>query len=51
VKEENGELLPVSHNIGGTITSVSDVRQIEIHAAEPLAPAPSPSEVETAIVK
>jgi hypothetical protein len=30
---------------------VSDVRQIEIHTAEPLVPDPSPSEVEIAIAK
>jgi hypothetical protein len=30
---------------------VSDVRQIEIHTAEPLAPNPSPSQVEIAIAK
>jgi hypothetical protein len=29
----------------------SDVRQIEIHTAEPLAPYPSPFEVEIAITK
>jgi hypothetical protein len=30
---------------------VSDVRQIEIHTAEPLVPDPSPFEVEIAIAK
>jgi hypothetical protein len=30
---------------------VSDVRQMEIHTAEPLVPEPSPSEVEIAIAK
>jgi hypothetical protein len=30
---------------------VSDVRQIEIHTAEPLVPDPSPFEVENAIAK
>jgi hypothetical protein len=30
---------------------VSDVRQIEIHTAEPLVPEPSPFEVEIAIAK
>jgi hypothetical protein len=30
---------------------VSDVRQIEIHTAEPLVPDPSPFEVESAIAK
>jgi hypothetical protein len=30
---------------------VSDVRQIEIHTAEPLVPHPSPFEVEFAIAK
>jgi hypothetical protein len=33
------------------VHSVSDVRQIEIHTAEPLVPEHSPSEVEIAIVK
>jgi hypothetical protein len=28
------------------VQSVSDVRQIQIHAAEPLVPGPSPLEVE-----
>jgi hypothetical protein len=32
-------------------TSVSDVRQIEIHTAEPLIPDPSPFEVEIAVAK
>jgi hypothetical protein len=31
--------------------SVSDVRQIELHAVEKLVPGPSPSETETAIAK
>jgi hypothetical protein len=30
---------------------VSDVRQTEIHTAEPLVPEPSPFKVETAITK
>jgi hypothetical protein len=33
------------------VHSVSDVRQIEIHTAEPLAPGPSPLVVEIAIAK
>jgi hypothetical protein len=31
--------------------NVSDVRQIEVHMAEPLVPGPSSLEVETAIAK
>jgi hypothetical protein len=33
------------------VYSVSDIRQIEIHRAEPLIPGPSPSDVETATAK
>jgi hypothetical protein len=33
------------------VHSISDVRQIEIHTAEPLVPVPSPVEVEFAIAK
>jgi hypothetical protein len=33
------------------VHSVDNVRQIEIHTAEPLVPGPSPSEVEIAIAK
>jgi hypothetical protein len=33
------------------VHNVSDVRQIEVHMAEPLVPGPSRLEVETAIVK
>jgi hypothetical protein len=51
VKDENGDLLADSHNILNTWTNyfpqlfnvhnVSDVRQTEVHTAEPLAPGPS----------
>jgi hypothetical protein len=51
VKDENGDLLADSHNILNrwknyfsqllNVLGVSDVRQIEIHTAEPLVPDPS----------
>jgi hypothetical protein len=59
VKVENGALLGASHNILYmwknyfqwllNLRSVSDVRQLEIHTAEPLVP--SPFEGEIAILK
>jgi hypothetical protein len=61
MKDENGDLLADSHNILNrckkyfsqllNVHNVSDVRQIEIHMAEPLVPDPSRLEVETAIAK
>ncbi|PNF34871.1 hypothetical protein B7P43_G03116 [Cryptotermes secundus] len=61
VKDENGDLLADSHNILNrwrnyysqllNVRRVSDVRQTEIHTAEPLIPDPSPFEVESAIAK
>jgi hypothetical protein len=61
VKDENGDLLADSHNILNrwknycsqllNVHNVSDVRQIEIRMAEPLAPGPSHLEVEIAIAK
>jgi hypothetical protein len=61
VKDENGDLLADSHNILNrwknyfsqllNVHNVSDVRQIEVHMAEPLVPGPSHLEVEIAIVK
>jgi hypothetical protein len=61
VKDENGDLLADSHNILNrwknyfshllSVHNVSDVRQIEVHTAEPLVPGPSSLEVETAIPK
>jgi hypothetical protein len=61
VKDENGDLLADSHNILNrwknyfsqllNIHNLSDVRQIEIHMAEPLVPGPSRLEVEIAIAK
>jgi hypothetical protein len=61
VNDENGCLLANSHNILNgwknyfsqilNIHRVSDVRQVEIHTAEPLVPEPSPFEVEIAIAK
>jgi hypothetical protein len=63
VKDENGDLLADSHNILNrwknyfsqllNMHSVSDVdvRQIEVHMAEPLVPGPSRLEVEIAIAK
>jgi hypothetical protein len=60
VKDENGDLLVDSHNIFNrwknyfsqllNVRNVSDVRQIEVHTAEPLVPGPSPLEVETVII-
>jgi hypothetical protein len=58
VKDEKGDLLADSHNILNrwknyfqllNVHRVSDVRQLEIHPAEPLVPDPSPFEVEIAI--
>jgi hypothetical protein len=61
VKDENGDLLADSHNILNkwkncfsellNVHRVSDVRQIEMHTAEPLVPEPNPFEVEIAIAK
>jgi hypothetical protein len=61
VKDENGELLGDSHNILNrrknnfsqllNMHNVSDVRQIEVHTAEPLVPGPCRLEVEIAIAK
>jgi hypothetical protein len=61
VKDENGDLLADSHNILNrcknyfpqllNVCNVSDVRQIGVHTAEPLAPGPSHLEVEIAIAK
>jgi hypothetical protein len=56
VKDENGDLLVDSQNILNcsqllNVHRVSDVKQIEIHTAEPLVPDPSPLEVEIAIAK
>jgi hypothetical protein len=59
VKEENGDLLADSHSILNrwknhscqllNVHGVNDVRQTEIHTAEPLVLEPSSSEVEIAI--
>jgi hypothetical protein len=61
VKDENGDLLADSHNILNrwkkyfsqlvNVHKVSDVRQTEVHMAEPLVPGPSRLEVEIAIAK
>jgi hypothetical protein len=61
VKDENGNLLADPNNILimwmnyfselFSVHNVSDVRQIEIHTAEPLVPGPSHLEVEIAIAK
>jgi hypothetical protein len=61
VKDENGDLLADSHNILNrwknyfsqllNVHNVSDVRQIEVHMAEPLVHGPSRLEVEIAIAK
>jgi hypothetical protein len=54
VEDENGDLLADSHNILNRLLNVhyvSDVRQIEVHTAEPLVSGPSRLEVEIAIAK
>jgi hypothetical protein len=61
VKDDNGDLLADSHNILNilknyfsqllNVHNVIDVRQIEVHMAEPLVPGPSRLEVEIAIAK
>jgi hypothetical protein len=59
VNDENGDLLAASHNTLNmwkncysqvlNVHRVSDVRQTEIHTAEPLVPQPSSFETEIAI--
>jgi hypothetical protein len=59
VKDKNGDLLADSHNTVNrwksyfsqllNVHNVNDIRQIEIHTAEPLVPGPSHHEVEIAI--
>jgi hypothetical protein len=55
VNNENGDLLVVSYNNLNRrkryFSQLLNVRQIEIHTIEPLAPAPSYLEVEIAIAK
>jgi hypothetical protein len=60
VKNENGDLPADFHILNRwknyfsrllNVHNVSNVRQIEVHTAEPLAPGPSLSEVEIAITK
>jgi hypothetical protein len=61
VKDEDGDLLADSHNILNrwknyisqllNVDNVSDVRQIEVHNADPLVPDPSRLEAEIAIAK
>jgi hypothetical protein len=61
VKDENDDFLADSHNILNrqrnyishllNVHNVSDVRQIEIHTAEPLVPGPSHLEIEIAIAR
>jgi hypothetical protein len=61
VRDENGDLLKDSHNILNrwknyfsqflNVHNVSDVRQIEMHTAEPLVYGPSHIEDEIAIEK
>jgi hypothetical protein len=61
VKDENGDLLAVSHNIVNrwknyfsqllNVQRISDVRQVEIYTAEPFGPASSPSDIEIDIAK
>jgi hypothetical protein len=61
VKDENGDLLAYSHNIFNmwknyfsqllNLHNVSDVRQLEVHTAEPSVPGSSLLEAEIAIAK
>ena len=61
VKDEKGDLVADSHSIMArwrnyssqifNVHGVSDVRQAEIHTAEPLVPEPSALEVQIAIEK
>jgi hypothetical protein len=61
VKDENGDLVADSHNTLNrwknyfsqllNVHNVSDVRQIEVHTAEPLVPGASHFEFEIAIAK
>jgi hypothetical protein len=61
VKDEKGDLVADSHSVMArwrnyfsqilNVHGVSDVRQAEIHTAEPLVPEPSTLEVELAIEK
>jgi hypothetical protein len=61
VEDENGDLLADLNNILNmwkkyfsqllNVHNVSDVRQIEVHMAEPLVPGPSRLEVKIAIAK
>jgi hypothetical protein len=61
MKDKNGDLLADSHNILNrwknyfsrllNVHNVSDVRQIEVHTAEPLVPGPSSLGFEIAIAK
>jgi hypothetical protein len=61
VKDENGDMLTDSHNVLNmwknyfsqllNVRNVSDVRQIEVHTAEPLVPGASRLDDENAIAK
>ena len=61
MKDEKGDLVADSHNIAArwrkyfsqliNVHGVKDVRQAEIHTAEPLVPEPSAAEFELAIDK
>jgi hypothetical protein len=61
VKDENGDLLEDSHNILNrwksyfsnllNVHNISDVRQIEVHMAQPLVPGPSRLEPDAATAK
>jgi hypothetical protein len=61
VKDENGDLLADCHNTLNrwkkyfsqllNVHNVSDVRQTEVHTAEPLVPSPSRLEIEITITK
>jgi hypothetical protein len=59
VKDENGDLLAGSYNILNRwknyfsqlliVHRINEVRQIELHTAEPIIPNPRPSEVENTV--
>jgi hypothetical protein len=51
MKNENCDPLEDSHNTSLHLQNASDVRQTEVHTAEPLVPGPSRLEVEISIAK
>jgi dihydroorotase len=51
IKDENGNLLADPQNVVLNVHGVHDVRQMDIHTAEPLVPEPSLVKVEISIGK